>query len=497
MSTITITVDGVDMTDHVIFSTASFESQLGAVAGSFEFAVLDLNRTLSFSTGSEVILTIDGEVYFGGFTTQVTRKSGLPVDQTQDLSRYHSREWILRGVDYNILFDKRVVYNVASPNSDFVIDPTSGSWTDQYAINLLTSTYLDLAADGIDLTTYVQVVNDPTPDAGATFDFGPPGITWRKQMEIIASITGALWYISPTKALHYQSVEDTVAPFSFSDQPNNTTSFGFREFSYIDDATNVVNDALVWGGSAFGSTGVSVQTVFGRATDTTAISVVGRWQKPETHFGEDGFFTTTDVTRRANLIVYGDVNVLGNPTGGEIGLRYAQKTAKLSWFSPRVAAPLVPGSLVTIAINTYGFTVALPLRSVRISFPTPTVARFDAFLGFQTTDPWALWKFMRTYSDKINTILSTPALPAGTSDGSTASTSGTSVCMTPSPAPDGSTTTFTLTDTYQADSLQVWMNGLLQRPGIEYTESSPLGKQFTFYTAPLAGDQLWVCYVSA
>jgi hypothetical protein len=40
----------------------------------------------------------------------------------------------------------------------------------------------------------------------------------------------------------------------------------------------------------------------------------------------------------------------------------------------------------------------------------------------------------------------------------------------------------------------VFINGLLQRRGTDYTESNALLGQVTFTTAPVATDTLWVSY---
>lgn len=69
--------------------------------------------------------------------------------------------------------------------------------------------------------------------------------------------------------------------------------------------------------------------------------------------------------------------------------------------------------------------------------------------------------------------------------------------MTPTPAADGSTVDFFAQDAYQAGSMTVYLNGLEQRPGFEYTESDPVTKMFSFYDAPLTGDQLWIVYTSS
>lgn len=58
---------------------------------------------------------------------------------------------------------------------------------------------------------------------------------------------------------------------------------------------------------------------------------------------------------------------------------------------------------------------------------------------------------------------------------------------------NGVLTVFTLANEYQTATTQVWLNGLLQRPGTDYTESSADG--ITFTTAPATSDVLLVAYI--
>lgn len=65
---------------------------------------------------------------------------------------------------------------------------------------------------------------------------------------------------------------------------------------------------------------------------------------------------------------------------------------------------------------------------------------------------------------------------------------------TPAGTQDGVNETFTLANTFQAGSTSVYRNGLREKLGICYTESSP---DITFTTAPLSNDVLEVDYLIA
>ena len=61
---------------------------------------------------------------------------------------------------------------------------------------------------------------------------------------------------------------------------------------------------------------------------------------------------------------------------------------------------------------------------------------------------------------------------------------------------DGSVTVFVLRSAYIPLTTRVFINGLLQRRGIEYTESDPGNGEITFTTAPLGTDIISVRYVA-
>lgn len=498
MSTVVITYNGVDITDDVIFASASFESQLGAVPGSFEFTVRDKEQTHSFVTGKEVTMSVDGTRYFGGFVMQVIHQLAFPVDDTTPgAATVKTREFVLRGVDYNILFDKRVIYNVASPTNSPATFSTST--TDLQALTTLFANYIDLTGDGINTTTYVEAVADPTPD-GKEGAYRNPGDSWRLQMEEFAKKTGAIFYLDANKNLHYQALETVAPSWGFSDTPNNTTTFGFRDLEYVEDATNLINDAIVWGGSEFGSTGTTAQPVYGRSTNATSIAAHKRWQMAETHFNEQGYFETSGCQVRSEVIVFGTP---GADEGGDStrGLQYPQRNVRLTWFSGDTPTLLTAGSVVDVTLNVFGspaIELSLPVRTITITFPNPTSVQFSAFLGIQTTDPWSLWKYMRQSSQRTTATASIV-----TSDGSAPATVvGTYVSTIPTPDPDGSNKVFVTPDRYAVGTLEVFLfhtgetGGVIQRRGVDYAETDPEGGTFTFTTAPLNSDTLWVRYYS-
>lgn len=520
MSTIEVTYitssGTTDISNNIMYSTANFESQLGAMPGQFEFTCKDPDRVLSFSAGNRIHVRIDGQLLYGGYVLQVEKKFAFSVD----VLPVDSRLWVLRGADYNILFDRRFMFNLASPTQR--IPAVAAGATDSSIVGLITSSYIDLTTDDIDTTTHVTTVET----LAGKWGFWGVATPWRKEMVSLSAKTGAIWYLAPGNGakeidLYWRGREVVTPGWGFSDTPNGVTTFGFRELFFTDDASNLVNDGLVWAGNQYGPTGVTGSLLFGRSRDETSIADLFLSQRAEPYFGDSAYTSTLAAQQRANIIVYGRSDGESSPGAtGEgsadpaRGLRNPQKQLRLSWFGETVPSVLIPGSVVSVYLSSFSETFTLPVRSLRISFPNlypngDPIVRYDGFLGVQTDDPFTLWAYMKSVADTGGTGGTTAATGAGTtpgggvnitpvSDGSApAAVAGTDVCMTPSRAPGFGNQTFYLTDAYQPGSSKVWVNGLRWRRGIEYTESDPLNKEITFFDAPLSGDQLWVCYTSS
>lgn len=499
-SDIVIEVEGNDITTAVLYAECSFESQMGAIPGTFQLTVKDDAQIYSFVTGDEVSLSVDGTLLYGGYVTQVSEKFAFPVVDSTTPEDVTARQWVLRGVDFNILFDKRVLRNTSNYLNHLGTFP-AGSMTGALLRDNL-PTFIDIPA-GFDVTTEVDdvVTGNPT----SVGQWKEQGSTWRSQMETFAR-WGAVYYINAAKFLIYKAVEDSEAHWGFSDVPNRLPipvgygyepTVGFREGEFVEDGTLIVNDALVWGGSEW-SDGI----VFARRQNTTSINEHKRWQLAETHFGD--LKSQDEVDARANVIVDGTVS----GTSGSLtrGLVNPQRTARLTWFHKDVPTDpnasnarshLRPGDVVDFIMYTLGTDVAhplimtLPLRSVRISFPGldpngDAYVKFEGYFGLQLSDPWWLWRYIRSLSGT-----STTQIVATADDTSTTVAYGTIGSFVPTPDPDGSTTTFTIPFAYIGGTTEIYKNGLRQFPS-QVSESDPSAGEVEFVTAPLVGDQLYI-----
>ena len=499
---VVIRYNGTDITSSVMFETATFQSQLNAIPGTFEFTCRDLGQTLSFITGKEVTLDIDGVRLWGGYLTQVSRTHAFSADDTSVPATYANRLWVLRGVDYNILFDKRVLRNTAN----YLKHPAaiSGSTMDGAALKTMLANYVDVPS-GFDITTEIDDIVTVKPGGGGTWAYVQQGTRIREQFEQLSLRSAAVYYIDADKDWHFHSIETQESRWGFSDDPNYASitsspqefqdaTWGFREVEAVEDGSGLVNDALIWGGSEWAGSG---GTVFAREEDTTSQTDHGRWQVGEVHFGEQGFGIQAGVDARAEAIVLGPP---GADAYGQLkGLRYNQWSFRFAWHDkdvPEITGVkdhLRPGQLVTINLATFGETKLLPLRSLRISFPelTPTgvaYARFEGDFGLQLTDPFTIWRYIL----KRGTPQVTGGLViASVNNDSDVTAYGAYYQDEPSPATDGVQTVFTIPFGYIAGTVELYKDGLRQSTSA-YTETDPDAGEITVSPAPAGGSTLWV-----
>jgi len=115
LQSIKILYVGQDVTKYVLFAETTFDSVGSAQPGTCRItlrgdpAVIDL-----LETGSSIKLIIDGETYWQGYSSMITR-SYFFADKTVP-------KVVIEGVDLNILFDRLILYNHIDPR----LWPTGG-----------------------------------------------------------------------------------------------------------------------------------------------------------------------------------------------------------------------------------------------------------------------------------------------------------------------------------------------------------------------------------
>lgn len=509
-SVINIFVDDVDITDKVIFSTATFESQASALPGQFSFTVKDVNRTMEFDTGAEVRLEIDGAPMYGGIVMQIGRSYPFPVLDTSDITKV-PRYIELSGVDYNVWFDKLVIRN---PNNYLRGIYIKGEHYDGWYIRHQLPKYLDLPND-LNVRKYVDDIElFGSHEIPAGKNKGKKKITgirlhqqgdrWRSQMESFAARSAAVYYIDADKNLHFHSQETSIAPWSLTDyMPDGQFTVGCREVQVTQDGSPIVNDALVWGGMKEMASyqkdpnGENSGIFFARRKDDDSIATHGRWQLAEVDFQRGD--NQKSVNLRAKSIVNG--KYAGDFNGTPTGLAYPVWSITATWFGHNVPRRqhVRPGQAMNIFLYAMGsdryhpLIKTLPLRSLTMRFPSKpnepnkTYVEFTGQFGIQYSDSRHMWRFLKKQQQRWRYVLEGDVSNASESAGY-----GTVGRFYPNETPDGLRTDFTIPFSYISGSTVVELNGLRQETNFQYYETDPEAGEIRFFSAPLPGDKIYI-----
>jgi hypothetical protein len=502
-----------DITDSVLYADAYFELQAAAVPGSFHITVKDPAQTHSFISGGVIEMWIGGTKMYGGFVSVPTRDFFFPADRTD--KPVMTRRWSLDGVDFNHLLDKRILRNPANYTQS--ITPLTNT-TDKAFIATFTS-YFDTDFSGggtIDFSTKVTEVNN---FGTRKIYYGEAqGDTLRAVLDrlvIDTTVYGSnacIYWLDSEARLNWLALQTTAAPWGFSDVPDGTDFIGWRDGAASEDGSSVVNEVFIWGGSPINSSTVATAIKLAHKWNQTSIDTHGRWQLAEAHPGEELYKSQVQVDSRANALISGDTSGTSPVTGSQ-GLVNPDTQYTLTWFAHDVPMDggvrqhLIPGNVTTLNLWSFSedngvtpFAIDVPLRQVRITFPTLpsenpdeddlSYVQFQGTFGLQMADPVWWWAFLRKMRPAPQ------AAPIITTDNNSASFPyGSYFTGSPKEAPGSGRTVFSIIPTYIPGSLDVFINGIVQTPITAFTETSPdepTGGTFTFTTAPVATDTI-VC----
>lgn len=509
--------DELDIAAHAVIKMATFSASASAQPDTCEIVLKDVDRELSFTAGRRLKLIVDDNPMWAGFLMAFSRGSFFEGgDGLQDTI---SRQWVLRGVDNNVLLDKRVLRN-PDDYTAAIPDITTNTFDGDILRQAFTD-YIDTPS-WLDADTCIDNVAIPSGSAGGISEDEPwawpqHGSKLRLLFEDLAQFSAAVYYVGPDDCVHYHSIQDSESRWGFSDRPNNNAItgaagfqgayWGFREVRAVEDGSQIVTDALVWGGSEFADPDGAV--VFARATDSTLETEHNKWQLAETHFGQRFYKTQVGVTQRANVIVYGNPAGAsggaepGSVTGeGPRGLRFPQYQYTFVWYEePTIsgtAQHIYPGDVVPIelwAFSEDGGTTPLrkwlPLRQLKITFPDgaengQAIVRYEGGFDLRNQDSKFLWTFLRQRGDS-------PVQPTQTvTSGGGSPLYGSFGQFVPTPEPDGVEDVFTVPYGYIEGTTAVWKDGIRQLLTTDYTESDPEAGEITFTSPPASGSQLFV-----
>lgn len=329
MSVISLTYEGDEILPDVVIADAEFEAQTNGLAGLCRFRVKDDSHAYVpgyFHAGGVLNLRIDDQLVWAGYVMSVGRLYAFPVDDTTAADQT-PRFWDIQGADWNILFQKRVVWKTDDPTGARDGWPIYDGGTQDATVVLdIVNNYMDLSSDGLDFSG-VRAVG-PVSAFGEEFrPISNYGEVWGSVMNKIIASTGAVYYIDPNKVLQFRDVELPTAPYGVSDRPASFTgTVGCRNMQISASATDMVNDALVWGAGVG-----SDQMVFYRATDTETVDYYGLFQ-----WGDlmSDVWTLNSVSKRAQSMVYGSKTNLR-------GHREPAYEVKFTLFEPGLQAGMV------------------------------------------------------------------------------------------------------------------------------------------------------------
>jgi len=532
-SDIVIKLDGVDITNKVVYKESSFTSQANPIAGSFNLVLEDKDQDFDVTAGEKVQLWIDGVPLFGGYVMSIGRSNFFPAVDTKNVApnAIKTRKWILQGPDFNILFDKRVIRN----DQDFDKAPKvpKGKRTITKAFRHLMNNYIDVPAG----LNYHKDVDWITTQYGSDKHGGlyvGLGSTWREQMDDFADNGAIVYYIDGAFSLHMHEYEVQRPSWLFSDKyfPAATNVVNFREGEFTEDFTGIVTEALVWGGSSLAKPGEDLETsegigvVFAKYPDGVAntatwhgrkqtkakeeeaigrLNKYGRWQMAEMNIGQDNYLTKGSVKNRAYVIINGPPGEV--PTMGiQGGFNRPLPTMRCKWYAHDVPNfdHIRPGYITDFILYTQGTSLnkplvsTMPLRSMTITFPSipgdnPTNENiswvmFEGEFGLSFSDSRHMWRALNRIRRKVGK--NARQISSNITVDSENATPGSTATLEPNESPDGSRTEFTFPYTFYQDNIEIYLNGLRQRRSYDYIYSATDGT-LTFSTAPARGDNIW------
>ena len=358
---VVVRYDGIDITEHLIYRECEFISQTNGSVGTASVLLRDSEFTASFTTGRPLELYINGQLLWSGFVAKVGREYPFSYEDLQTNVQKLPRYIRLQASDINILFERRYTVNLATPTKVEGPTFTADNTPDVDAIRQLCDAWLDLSGDDIDTVSMVEHVGNINVDQPANpFQAGQ---TWKEAMYQIASLPAAVFYITPDRKLVYTDVDTVTNPMVLSDQPDNPAldghGIGYRQAHWEALGERLCNDYLAWG--------VAQQPiVFRRLESDASIATHGRWQDSVVNYS---------VYKQATINKIADRQINGSP-GSRRGHKDDRNVFTCTTYTPGFSV----AQKVRVISETYDYDDVLPIRRMRISFPSPTAPRYDLTL---------------------------------------------------------------------------------------------------------------------
>ena len=363
---VTIRYDGIDITSVIQFQTARFIMSVNGRAGSARFRVKDTGHDFEFVTGRTITLDVAGLRHWGGYVTSIRR--GFYFAATDGPPSEIDRYFEIEAADWNVLFQRRVLYNKSTPTR-MQLTTFDADTPDDEVLRHYIASHLDLSGDGLSMDL-IEHVGTPSTDADIS---GAGGWTWNSFMQFITRNTGAIYYIDPDRRIALADVDEEDAPFGISDDPTGG-EVGCSDFEIDFEGSNLRNDAMAWG-MGQGSTA----PVFQRVQDDDSIEAHQLWQVGAAN---------QVVWRQATIDRIADSYVYGSPQNKRGGKDDAVGIRATIW-EPGLRA----GMKVNVRSAVFDYEDVIPVREMTVTFPTPYHPKYEMLLSHEIDPPWSTFEF--------------------------------------------------------------------------------------------------------
>ena len=208
-------IGGVDVTNYVRLDTIEIEAVQGQRVSTCSLIVDDTGGLISTWELQEIIISNPAETerHFAGYIANATEEMEgiLPIRH-------------LECQDYTMLLEMAMINKVYENQTDLAIIQAAFSAS-------------------------LPEINTASISSLKTIDLISLNYkSLRAVLDMLADITGAVWYVDYSKVLHYGLAENSIASFELSDAPDLSGSYPYYDFSRAKDATGVINRVTVQGG---------------------------------------------------------------------------------------------------------------------------------------------------------------------------------------------------------------------------------------------------------
>ena len=234
MVQVKLKINAVDLSAFLLeppMADWEIEHQAGGEIALAVFTIRDADNTITLVGGNEVVIenaSDSTERFFGGLLTEVVQK-------TEGMGRLYE----CKALGWVFDLSRTVVNHIFTGKSDqYIITNTSeGIFLGTNAKTVLK-----------DLSAYTVIVANVEEGIANTQLRVYNGETVRDIMDNFIAETGFIWGVEPDQTVYYRPMDAVANSQSLSDNPNDSSSFGYFGMTYMRNFSEIVNAVYVYGG---------------------------------------------------------------------------------------------------------------------------------------------------------------------------------------------------------------------------------------------------------